>query len=113
MGADVPLISELAKTDLDRLALDVIISGVVQGRPLAAPPAVPFERVEALRAAFDATMKDAVFLADASKRNLDINPLSGTELQAFVTEIARSPTEVINRVNDLTYPKDAQQLGKR
>jgi tripartite-type tricarboxylate transporter receptor subunit TctC len=110
MGMEVPLVSEFAKTDLDRQALDVITSGVALGRPLLAPPGVPADRVEALRAAFMETVKDPAFLAEATTRNADVNPIGGADLQRLASEVARAPADVMKRVNELINPKDAKEL---
>ena len=56
------------------------------------------ERVAALRRAFDATMKDPAFLAEAEKLKIDIDPLTGEQLAALVREVARTPAETVARV---------------
>ena len=70
----------MAKTDEQRQILKLILTSQETARPFAAPPGLPADRAAALRAAFDATMKDPEFLAEAKKLNLDINPLSGTAI---------------------------------
>jgi tripartite-type tricarboxylate transporter receptor subunit TctC len=64
-------------------------------RPFAAPPDVPPERTEALRAAFDATMKDPDFLSKAKKLDLEMHPVGGAELEDLVEELYRSPPDVV------------------
>ncbi len=72
------------------------------GRPLVAPPGLPPERLAALRRAFDKTMQDADFLAEAKRLGLDIRPISGENLQKVIAEVAEAaPADVIARVNDL------------
>jgi tripartite-type tricarboxylate transporter receptor subunit TctC len=66
-------------------------------RPLAAPPGVPEERVRILRRAFDATMKDAAFLAEAEKLGSEIDPMGGAEVQQAVTQIMATPRDVVER----------------
>jgi tripartite-type tricarboxylate transporter receptor subunit TctC len=66
-------------------------------RPLAAPPWVPEERVRLLRRAFDETMKDAVFLADAEKVGSEIDPMGGEEVQQAVFQIMATPKDVVDR----------------
>ena len=68
---DVPLMLELAASDEDRQVLELMSSGSQIGRALFAPPGVPAERIAALRAAFDAMVKDPEFIAAAAKRKLD------------------------------------------
>ena len=66
--------------------------------PMFAPPGVPAERVQELRMAFEAMLKDPQFLADAAKQNMDIDLVPGTELQRLVGELYATPPEVIEIV---------------
>ena len=66
------------------------------GRPFAAPPKVPADRVEALRRAFDATMQSAGFLDEAEKLGLEIQPVSGERLQLLVEKMFSEPRTVID-----------------
>ena len=68
------------------------------GRPVFTSPGVPAERVKALRDAFDAMVKDPVFLAEAAKEHFDINPVSGAEMQKIVTEIVATPRPIADRL---------------
>ena len=95
---EVPLMIDLAKSPADRQALAMLFSRTDIGRPLFLPPDVPADRVEALRRAFDATMKDAGFLADAKKLGLDIDPLTGEQVQKLVADLATTPPAVVARV---------------
>ncbi|MGH6670993.1 MAG: Bug family tripartite tricarboxylate transporter substrate binding protein [Xanthobacteraceae bacterium] len=94
----VPLIIDLAKSPEDRRALAMLFSRTDIGRPFFLPPDVPTDRVEALRRAFDATMKDAGFLAEARKIGLDIDPLTGEQVQNLVADLANTPPAVVARV---------------
>ncbi len=109
-GHDVPLIVEYAKNDADRKVLNLINSGVALGRPLLAPPGIPQDRLAALRRAFDATMMDREFLADAEKQKMDIAPVAGEKLQAIAAEVAQTTPDVIARTNELIQPKDVTDL---
>jgi tripartite-type tricarboxylate transporter receptor subunit TctC len=95
---DVPLIMELAKTTSDRQALELALARLEFGRPFFLPPNVPPERVEALRRAFDATMKDPAFLTDAEKSKIEIDPLTGPQVAALVEQVSRTPAETVARV---------------
>jgi tripartite-type tricarboxylate transporter receptor subunit TctC len=95
--ADVPLVLDMAKTDEQRQILKLILTSQETARPFAAPPGLPADRAAALRAAFDATMKDPEFLAEATKLNLDINPLSGTAIASLLTELYAMPKSVIEK----------------
>ena len=68
------------------------------GRPYFVPPDVPAERVQALRRAFDATMKDPAFVADAAKLQLQVDPMTGEEVQTLVAQLAETPPAVVARV---------------
>ena len=87
---DVPLIMDFAKTDLDKKALELLFSPQISAWPLIAPPDVPKERISILRRAFDATMKDPAFLADAEKIQIEVDPVSGETMQQVVAGIACS-----------------------
>ena len=95
---DVPTMLELAKDEPDRQAMRMLFARTEYGRPYFLPPDVPAERVEALRRAFDATMKDPAFLAEAAKLQLDVSPMTGEEVQKLVGELARTPAEITKRV---------------
>src|SRR5262249_55759416 len=74
---DVPLIFEYAKNDDQKQALELAVSRLEFGRPFLMPPNVPADRVNAIRRAFDTTMKDSDFLAEADKLKIEIDPLNG------------------------------------
>ena len=95
---DVPLMMDLATNDIDRQAMRLLSAPTVIGRPFFTSPQVPAERVKALRAAFEATMKLPAFLEDAQKLNLDINPVSGEEVQKVVADIIDAPKPVKDRL---------------
>jgi tripartite-type tricarboxylate transporter receptor subunit TctC len=65
------------------------------GRPFVAPPNVPADRVAVLRQAFMDTMKDKDFLAEADKMQLEINPVSGAEVEKLVNEVYATPPDVV------------------
>ncbi|HET7681666.1 MAG TPA: hypothetical protein VFK79_16200 [Xanthobacteraceae bacterium] len=98
---DVPLMMDLAKNPEDKAVLKLLSASTTIGRPLFTSPGVPEERVKALRAAFDATMKDPEFLADAEKRGFDINPVSGEELQKIVADIVATPKPIADRLQSI------------
>ena len=92
---DVPLVTEIARNDLERQALELILAGQAMGRPFAAPPNVPADLVAALRNAFDATLVDAQFALEADKQGLEIFPVSGGRLQELVTQMFAAPVEAV------------------
>ena len=92
---NVPLVTELAKTDEQRQILKLISSPTELGQPYLAPPGVPADRVAVLRKAFEATMKDKAFLADAEKISYSVNALTGEEVARIVHEtVTAAPTVV-------------------
>jgi tripartite-type tricarboxylate transporter receptor subunit TctC len=96
--ADAPTMLELGRTDADRAALTMMFARTEYGRPYFAPPDVPPARIEALRRAFDATMHDADFMADAAQLQLELSPMRGEEVQALVGKLAQTPPEIVARV---------------
>ena len=60
---------------------------------------VPADRIAALRAAFDATMKDKAFLADAKKVHVDVNPMRGEDIQKLIAEIMATPKKIVGMTN--------------
>jgi tripartite-type tricarboxylate transporter receptor subunit TctC len=102
---DVPLVVDLAKTDEQRQILSLIFARQVMGRPFLAPPGLPPERAEVLRRAFMETMTDPAFMADADKSQLEVNPVSGEEVQKLVAEIYKTPPEVAKKAAQLLAVK--------
>ncbi len=76
------------------------------GRPFFLPPNVPADRVEALRKAFNDTMKDPDFLAEAEKLKLDIDPLNGKQVSELVAQVLATPKDVVERVRDIFAKTD-------
>ena len=94
----MPLITSLAKTPEQKQALQLALARLEFGRPFFLPPNVPEARVAAIRRAFDATMKDKEYLAEAEKLKLEIDPMSGEELARTLAEMAKTPADVVARV---------------
>jgi len=90
-GRSVPLITDYARSDADRGALRLLSSTSALSRPLLAPPDVPPERVALLRAAFDRTVRDPDFLADAQKAAMDVKPVTGAAIQRLVENVVHTP----------------------
>ena len=94
---DVPLFPT-GKTEEDRQIFQILYSRQDYGRPFMAPPDLPAERAQALRAAFDRTMRDPDFITDAAAQKLDLDPVSGEELQRLTDEIYKAPPQVAKRL---------------
>ena len=82
----------------DRQALQRLLARLEFGRPFFLPPNVPPARVEAIRRAFDATMKDAAYLAEADKLKIEVDPLTGEQVAALVAQVSRTPADTVARV---------------
>src|SRR6476660_3222445 len=95
---DVPMFLDVAKTEADKQALQLAVARLEFGRPFFMPPNVPADRVTAVRRAFDATMKDKDFLADAEKLKIEVDALSGEQVANLVAQLYRTPPEVVARV---------------
>jgi tripartite-type tricarboxylate transporter receptor subunit TctC len=95
--ADVPLLNELAGNDLERQVMTFLSADTAIARSLVAAPDTPPDRIAALRRAFDATMRDPDFLAEADKATLDVVPMSGEEAQKIADSIVNTPPEVVAR----------------
>jgi tripartite-type tricarboxylate transporter receptor subunit TctC len=99
------MVMDLAKTDIQRTAMRLMFARTEYARPYFLPPDVPAARVQALRRAFDATMKDPAFVAEAQKLQLELSPMTGEAMQALVADITKTPSEITNRVrNALAVP---------
>jgi tripartite-type tricarboxylate transporter receptor subunit TctC len=94
---DVPLVMDLAKTEEQKQIMKLFLAAQQMARPFAAPPGIPEDRKAALTAAFDVTMKDAEFLAEAKKLNLDVNPVSGKDIDKLLAELYATPKDVIRK----------------
>jgi tripartite-type tricarboxylate transporter receptor subunit TctC len=92
---DVPLIFDFAATQRQRQILKMVLSRQSMARPFAAPPDLPAERKDALRQAFDETMVDADFLAEARQRGLEVNPVGGSEIDRLVGELYQTPADIV------------------
>jgi tripartite-type tricarboxylate transporter receptor subunit TctC len=107
----VPLLISYAKTDADRAALTLVLARQEYSRPYVAPPGLPPARLSALRRAFDATMKDKGFLAEAGKQKIEIDPVTGEQLTALIQKVAATPKDVVARVKRIFA--DAKELKKK
>jgi len=96
---DVPFIMDLAKAPEQQQVLKVILTGQSMARPYTAPPGIPADRVAALRKAFDDTMKDPEFLAETQRGRMEVNPITGAELQALLKDVYATPKDVIAKAS--------------
>jgi tripartite-type tricarboxylate transporter receptor subunit TctC len=101
---DVPLIFDLLSREEDRQMVSLLVAPTAMARAFAAPPGVPPARTALMRRAFDATMKDAEFLAEAARMQADVAPTTGEEVEALVAGIYATPRPVIERVKKYFAP---------
>ena len=101
MPASVPFISDLATTSEQRDLLAVLNAAAELGRPFIVAKAVPPQRVNVLRAAFQAALADEAFLAEAQAQSLPLDPVPGEEAAAIVNKIYAAPPELARKVKDV------------
>jgi hypothetical protein len=103
--ADTPTLFELMdryKTpETGRRLATVILANGTMGRPIFTSPGTPPDRVKILRQAFEKMLKDPVFLDDIKKKNFELEPISGEQLETMVKEVMTQPPEIIERLKKL------------
>ena len=111
---NVPLITDLAKTDRQRQMLALVLSSQTMARPFAAPPGVPAERVSALRKAFMAMAKDKAFLELAKSQQLEVEPVGGERIQDALARISQTPKDVVRELRDVVLgPLASAEMDKK
>lgn len=98
---NVPTFDDLAQNEEERQTIDLLSSADKIGRPLATTPDVPLDRVRALRTAFLAAMRDPDLLRDAESARLDVEPITGEEMQKIVQGLRQTPPAAIARAKKL------------
>lgn len=101
---DVPTIAELVPAGEPRQIMEALVSAASLGRAFAAPPEIPPSVKAVLRKAFADMIADPELLADAKRRNMDINPATGEDLERMVAEIAALPKSIIAKIVEVTSP---------
>jgi tripartite-type tricarboxylate transporter receptor subunit TctC len=100
----VPSALDLVTDPVKKQVLGLILIRQELGRPVAAPPGVPADRLAALRGAFDATMRDPQFLAEAEKLQLEIEPLNAAEIDKLLADAYASPKTIVQQAAELIEP---------
>jgi tripartite-type tricarboxylate transporter receptor subunit TctC len=101
---DVPTMPQ-GKTESARQMLSILYAREQYGRPFLTPPDVPDDRVAALRTAFEQTIADKDFRADAEKSLVDVDFVSGKELVGLTDEVFRTPPDVVEKLRALLKAK--------
>jgi tripartite-type tricarboxylate transporter receptor subunit TctC len=97
--ANAPLVMDFAKTDEQKRILRLVFARQVMGRPYLAPPGLPKDRAASLRGAFETTMMDEAFLADAKKSRLGIVLVTGQEIEELIGEVYKTPKDIVKKVS--------------
>jgi tripartite-type tricarboxylate transporter receptor subunit TctC len=103
--ADVPTLYEVMDgykiPEGGRRLASVILANGSLGRPIFTSPGTPPDRVKMLREAFGKMVKDPAFLEDVKKKNFELDPISGEELEVIVKEVMTQPAETIARLKTI------------
>jgi len=102
---DVPTLLEAASTPEGRQALAFYVSGAEVGRSLLATPGIPADRVQTLRAAFYAMLRDPDFLAEIEKSGQEFQPASGESVQKLIEAAANAPRDIVERTEAILRGK--------
>jgi hypothetical protein len=100
----VPMAIELARTPDDRRVMEIVFAKFGMSRPFLAPPGLPPDRNDLLRHAFNATLQDPIVLSEAGKLGMEINPVSGREVEALVSRIMSTPDTLAERAREALKP---------
>jgi tripartite-type tricarboxylate transporter receptor subunit TctC len=101
---DVPSALDLVGDAQNKQVMELILMRQEAGRPFAAPPGTPDDRVDALRQAFAETLKDPRFIAEAEKTELEIDPLTGQEIEKLLARAYAAPKTIVQRAAGLVEP---------
>jgi tripartite-type tricarboxylate transporter receptor subunit TctC len=101
---DVPSALDLVEDAANRQVMELVLIRQEAGRPFAAPPGTPAERVAALRQAFGATLADAAFIDEADKTQLEIEPMTGDAIEKMLAKAYAAPKAIVERAAELVYP---------
>lgn len=106
----VPLGMDFATTQRQKDIIELAVAPQEMARPILGPPGIPKDRLKILRTAFNETMKDPAFLAEAKKRKLDVAPLTGQQVEALVTNLMSKPADIVNATIDAISRKDRTEV---
>ena len=98
---NIPSVQELARNENDRRVIELVVSGDAMGKPMAIAPNAPPERAQALRAAYDATLRDPEFIKAVTTAKVDLNPVFGARLQEIVASVLATPADLKARARKI------------
>jgi tripartite-type tricarboxylate transporter receptor subunit TctC len=96
---DVPLLIDLVQGEENKALVRAYVNLIEMARPLVMGPGVPAKRVEVMRRAFDATMTDPDFIAEAAKLRIDLGPITGEDMQSMVRNVTQLDAALVKRLN--------------
>lgn len=97
----VPLATEMATNESDKKLLELMLSTQTVAYPFVAPPNIPIGRFEIFRNAFESVMRDEEFLKTAAEARMEVNPVSGAEIEKLIADIYASPSDVVARAREI------------
>ncbi len=97
------------KKDEVKTMYEMVFAAKDMGRPFAMAPGVPSERVDAVRTAFNAMVKDEKFLADAKRQRREVDVVTGAEIQATIQRLAKAPKELLSKLEEAERYKGIKQ----
>jgi hypothetical protein len=109
---DIPLLMDYPMSQEDRIGLKYLFATQEMGRPYVAPPGVPEKRKVELRRAFDATMADPDFLAEAKKSDIEINAITGEKVEEIMARLYQTPKPVIEQIEEFRNAKPGESTKK-
>jgi hypothetical protein len=101
---DVPSALDLVEDADNRAVMELILMRQEAGRPFAAPPGTPADRVAALRQSFAETLADPAFVTEAGELQLEIEPMTGAEIEKLLAKAYAAPRTIVQRAAALVYP---------
>jgi len=100
--SDVPLLVDLVSSPEEKKVLEILAFPEEMGRPFFMPPGTPKPLVNVMRRAFDAAVKDPMFLADAEKSRLEIDPVTGEDMEQMISRAFATPKPLVQRAQELS-----------
>ena len=100
MFPDVPAVVEFAKDARTKQVLELVLSPMAMDRPYLAPPGVPPDRFQVLRAAFHAAVNDPGFLADAKRQRIEVDEVTGERVEQILARAFSMPPEIVKAANE-------------
>lgn len=97
----VPFLLDMAPDEESRRLMEVLFSRLAIGRPILAPPGIAKDRLQTLRVAFNRTMKDPAFLSETGKLRLEVDPLSGEEVEKLLKKIFDYPPNILEKATKI------------